>query len=102
MPSSPSAPSPSSGVVALSLALALLAPAPARAANFGAKFEPPAGQIYSGAGQSPIAIMQMTNKGSQSRKPMIAAAYDSLDDTTTYSPGQSLYEAHNYYPGAKL
>lgn len=90
------------GLLSCLLTIGSALPISLHAASFGAKFESPAGQIYSGAGQSPIAIMQMTNKGSQSRKPMIVAAYDSLDDTTTYAPGQSLYEAHNYYPGAKL
>lgn len=46
---------------------------------YGAKFEPSDGKIYSGAGQSPEAILQMTLAGDPNQKPMVIATYDKFN-----------------------
>ena len=86
------------------LSLVLACPA---GANTGAKFEPPDGKIYTGAGQSIESIVQMTNTSNPNRKPMLVAGYDFLNpatiaDINVYVPRDELQEAHNLYPGAKL
>jgi fibronectin type 3 domain-containing protein len=73
----------------------------------GAKFEPADGSIYTGAGQSIEAIVQMTNSGDPNRKPMLVAAYDFLNPTTikdlnVYVPQGDIMTAHNLYPGSML
>lgn len=71
-----------------------------------AKFEPAAGLVYTGAGQSTEAIVQMINSGDQNRKPMLVAAYDFLNPATinpnVYQPREEIMQAHNFYPGSKL
>jgi fibronectin type 3 domain-containing protein len=88
------------------LVLALVFPLGATAFT-GAPFEPPDGSIYSGAGQSIEAIVQMTNTGDPNRKPMLVAAYDflnptSIADVNVYVPQGDILTAHNLYPGSKL
>jgi hypothetical protein len=73
----------------------------------GGKFEPADGSIYSGAGQSIEAIVQMTNTGDPNRKPMLVAAYDFLNpatiaDVNVYVAQGDILTAHNLYPGSKL
>jgi hypothetical protein len=93
-------------ILLVSPLLSLLLACPA-AAQEGAKFEPPDGKIYTGAGQSIESIVQMTNTADPNRKPMLVAGYDFLNpatiaDINVYVPRYELQEAHNLYPGAKL
>jgi hypothetical protein len=91
------------GVLAV-LLLSLFA-LPARAAEPvvpPAKFEPPAGKIYSGASSSVEAIVQLSNALGPQRKPMLVGAYDSLHDLETSAPVYGVLNAHNLFPGAKL
>jgi hypothetical protein len=72
-----------------------------------AKFEPADGSIYTGAGQSTEAIVQMVNSGDPNRQPMLVAAYDFLTPATianvnVYQPQEDILQAHNYYPGSIL
>ena len=77
------------------------------AARVPAKFEPADGSIYTGAGQSTEAIVQMVNSGDPNRQPMLVAAYDFLNPATianinVYQPQEDILQAHNYYPGSIL
>jgi hypothetical protein len=67
-----------------------------------AKFEPHNGRIYSGAGQSLAAILQMIHASDIERKPMIVAAYDSIHLGKSSVSNYDLMAAHNVYPGAML
>lgn len=70
--------------------------------TFHAKFEPQNGRIYSGAGQSPAAILQMIHTSDRERKPMIVAAYDGIHLGKSSVSNYDLMAAHNLYPGAML
>ena len=99
-------PSKTLATLLVSPLMSLLLACPA-AAQAGAKFEPPDGKIYTGAGQSIESIVQMTNTADPNRKPMLVAGYDFLNpatiaDINVYVPRDELQEAHNLYPGAKL
>src|SRR5215213_5714496 len=67
-----------------------------------AKFEPEDGKIYSGAGQSPAAILQMIHASDPERKPIIAVAYDGIHWKGSGTNNYDVMAAHNLYPGVKL
>jgi hypothetical protein len=67
-----------------------------------ANFEPSVGQIYSGAGPSPAAILQMIHTGHPDRKPAIVVAYDGIHWKGSNAKNYDVMAAHNLYPGAKL
>jgi hypothetical protein len=67
-----------------------------------AKFEPPDGRIYSGAGPSPAAILQMIHTSDPERKPMTAVAYDGIHWKGSGTNNYDVMAAHNLYPGVNL
>lgn len=92
-------------VLLQALLLGLLAfgiPAPASAA-FGAKFEPPDGRSYSGAGQHVVAGAALANASLPGNMPRIFADYDFLDKSLGH---RAFYgaekEFHNFFPGAMV
>jgi len=66
-----------------------------------AKFEPPNGYAYTGAGQCMESIVAMTSSLPNDSKPVIIALYEGLN-AGGYWRNPDIMEAHNVFPGAML
>ncbi|GEM_PF-1809928 len=66
-----------------------------------AKFEPPHGSAYTGAGQCMESIAAMIHSLPNDRMPVIIALYEGLN-AEEYWRNPDILEAHNVFPGAML
>ena len=65
-------------------------------------FDPGANKTYSGAGQSTVASVQMSNTADPSRKPSLVASYDFLHSTAPYAAPVEIAHSPLFFPGAML